>query len=191
MELLVIAIAEAIVLLTILKPNHWKSEQKGGHFVKITNSSGQNTQHFSKTKYHWNTKQRAPLEIWNYVIGNILLPSLQQSLPIVDRRFLKWRFHRCCRFHDAASRRLRQEWRFHLQRRRRSQNQGPGHCRQDFRIPVKIKKVLSPIFKVGEFQNQTQGSGTECLKSKQVCIPYSRSRECKNRHRDHANGLFV
>ena len=31
---------------TILKPNHWKSKQNGGHFVQISNGFGQNGGHF-------------------------------------------------------------------------------------------------------------------------------------------------
>ena len=31
---------------TILKPNHWKSEKNGGHFVQISNGFGQIGHHF-------------------------------------------------------------------------------------------------------------------------------------------------
>ena len=39
------AMAIAMVL-TILKPNHWKSEQNSGHLVWISNGLGQNGRHF-------------------------------------------------------------------------------------------------------------------------------------------------
>ena len=39
------AMAIAMVL-TVIKPNHWKSEQNGGHFVWISNGFGQNGRHF-------------------------------------------------------------------------------------------------------------------------------------------------
>ena len=41
---------------TILKPNHWKSEQNGGHFVPISNGFRQNGHHF--------VQNRTPLENW-------------------------------------------------------------------------------------------------------------------------------
>ena len=58
------AIAIAIVS-TILKQNHWKSKQNGGHFVQISNGFGQMPALFVQNRtplenrtegYHWNSE---------------------------------------------------------------------------------------------------------------------------------------
>ena len=54
LEWSVIAISKAMVL-TILRQNHYKSEQHGSHFVQISNGFGKNGCHF--------VENRTPLEI--------------------------------------------------------------------------------------------------------------------------------
>ena len=49
LEWSLIAIAIAMIP-TILKPNHWKFEQNGHHFVPISNDFRQNDQHFVQNR---------------------------------------------------------------------------------------------------------------------------------------------
>ena len=62
------------MVATIQKPNCWKSEPNGGHFVPISDGFGQKaailfkTEHHWKTERHWNTEHRITIGIQNVFI---------------------------------------------------------------------------------------------------------------------------